>query len=80
MVFVDPMRKLLKCSGEKAESADNHLDDFDDELEIKQVNVVDATVAQIITIFGYSLFVKARTWFYQGRKVDHMPLLQTGML
>ena len=49
MVVVDPMRNLLKFSGEKTESADNHLDAFDDYLEIHQINVVDANVAQIIT-------------------------------
>ena len=30
MVVVDPMKKLPKLSGEKTESADNHLHAFDD--------------------------------------------------
>ena len=67
MVVVDPMRNLPKFSGEKTESADNHLDAFDDYLEIQQINVVDANVGQIITRFGYSLFGKAKKWFNQGR-------------
>ena len=49
MVVVDPMRNLLKFSGEKTESADNHLDAVDNYLEIQQINVGDANVAQIIT-------------------------------
>ena len=36
-------------------------------LEIKQINVVDAKVAQIINRFGYTLFGKAKKWFNQGR-------------
>ena len=54
-------------SGEKTESTDNHLDAFDDYLEIQQINGADTNVAQIITIFGYSLFGKAKKWFNQGR-------------
>ena len=34
MVVVDPMRNIPKFSGEKTESADNHLDAFDDYLKI----------------------------------------------
>ena len=34
MVAVDPMRNFPKFSSEKTESADNHLDAFDDYLEI----------------------------------------------
>ena len=34
MVVVDPMRNLPKLSGEKTESANNHLDVLDDYLEI----------------------------------------------
>ena len=60
MVVVDPMRNLPMFSGEKTESADNHLDVFDDYLEIQQINVADANVAQIITRFG-----KAKKWFNQ---------------
>ena len=60
MVVVDPMRNVPKFSGEKAESKDNHLDAFDDYLEIQQINVADANVAQIITRFGYLLFDKAK--------------------
>ena len=60
MVVVDPMKNLPKFSGEKTESADNHLDAFDDYLEIQQIDVADANVAQIITRFGYSLFGKAK--------------------
>ena len=67
MVVVDPMKNLPKFSGEKTESADNHLDAFDDYLEIQQIDVADANVAQIITRFGYSLFGKAKKWFNQGR-------------
>ena len=67
MVVVDPMRNLPKFSGEKTESADNHLDAFDDYLEIQQINAADANVAQIITRFGYSLLGKAKKWFNQGR-------------
>ena len=67
MVVVDPMKNLPKFSGEKTESADNHLDAFDYYLEIQQIDVADANVAQIITRFGYSLFGKAKTWFNQGR-------------
>ena len=36
MVAVDPMRNLPKFSGEKTKSAVNHLDAFDDYLEIPQ--------------------------------------------
>ena len=67
MVVVDPMKNLPKFSGEKTESADNHLDAFDDYLEIQQINVVDTNVAYIITRFGYLLFDKAKKWFNQGR-------------
>ena len=67
MVVVDPMRNLPKFPGEKTESADNHLDAFDDYLKIQQINVADANVAQIITRFGYSLLRKAKKWFKQGR-------------
>ena len=72
IVFVDPMRNVPTCSGEKTESIDNHLDAFDDYLEIQQIDVADANVAQIITRFGYSLFGKAKEWFNQGR--DGRPL------
>ena len=41
MVVVDPMRNLPKISGKKTESADNHLDAFDDYLEIQQINVAE---------------------------------------
>ena len=68
MVVIDPMRNLPKFSGEKTESADNHLDAFDDYLEILQINVADANMAQIITRVGYSLFGKAKKWFNQGRE------------
>ena len=67
MVVVDPMNNLPKFSGEKTESADNHLDAFDDYLEIQQIEVTDSNVAQIITRFSYSLFGKAKKWFNQGR-------------
>ena len=67
MVVVDPMRNLPKFSGEKSESADNHLDAFDDYLEIQQINIADVNVAEILTRFGYSLFDKAKKWFIQGR-------------
>ena len=67
MVVVDPMRNLPKFSGEKTESAGNHLGAFDYYLEIQQINVPDANVAQIITGFGYSLFGKAKKCFNQGR-------------
>ena len=67
MVVGDPMRNLPKFSGKKTESADNHLDVFDDYLGIEQINAADANVAQIITTFGYSLFGKAKKWFNQGR-------------
>ena len=60
MIVVDPLQNLPKLSGEKTESADNHLDAFDDYLEIQQSNVADAKMAQIITRFGYSLFGKAK--------------------
>ena len=56
MVVVDPMRNLPKFSGDKTESADNHLDAFDDYLQIQQINVANANVAQIIARFGYSFF------------------------
>ena len=79
MVVVDPMQNLPKCPGEKTESADNHLDAFDEYLEIQQINVVDANVAQIITGFGYSLFSKAKNGLTRVEKVHHIPLLQTGM-
>ena len=45
----------------------NHLDAFDDCLEIQQINVADANVAQIITRFAYSLLGKAKKWFNQDR-------------
>ena len=67
MVVVDPMKNLPKVSGEKCESADNHLDAFDDCLVIQPIDVAEANVAQIITRFGYSLFSKAKKWFNQGR-------------
>ena len=68
MVVVDCMRTLPKFSVEETESADNHLDAFDDYLEIQQINVANANVAQIITRLGYSLFGKAKKWFNQGRE------------
>ena len=80
MVVVDPMINIPKFSGEKTELADNHLDAFDDYLEIQQVNVPDAKMAQIITRFGYSLFGKAKSGLTRVEMVDHMPLLQTRML
>ena len=67
MVVADLMRNLPTFSGEKTESANNYLDVFDDSLKIQQINVADANVTQIITIFGYSLFGKAKRWFTQGR-------------
>ena len=79
MVVVDPMRNLPKFSGEKTESADNHLDAFDDYLEIQHINVADANVVQIINTFGYSLFGKAKIGSTKVEMVDHMPLLHTGM-
>ena len=66
MVVFDPMRNVPTFSGEKNESAENHLDAFDDYPEIQQINVANANVAQIITRFGYSLFGKAKKWFNQG--------------
>ena len=81
MVVVDPIKNLSKFSGEKTESPDNHLDAFDDYLEIQQIAVADANVAQIITRFGYSLFGKAKKWFNQGREGrPHANMLQTEML
>ena len=68
MMVVDPMRNLPNFFSEKTESADNHPDAFDDYLEIKQINVADANVVQIITRFVYSLFGKAKKWFNQGRE------------
>ena len=68
MVVVDSMRNLPKFSGEKTESADNHLDTFDDYLEIQHIKVDGANVAQFIMRFGYSLFGKAKKWFNQGRE------------
>ena len=79
MMVFDPLRNLPKFSGKKTESADNHLDAFDDDLEIQQINVVDANVAQIITRFGYSLFDKTKSGLTRVEKVDHMPLFHTGM-
>ena len=67
MVVVDPMRNLPKFSGEKTESADNHVDAFDDYLKIQQINAADANVTQIITRFGYSLFGKAKKLYNRGR-------------
>ena len=63
MLVVDPMRNLPKFSGEKTESAENHLDAFDDYLKIQQAHVFNVNVAQIITRFGYLLFDKAKKWF-----------------
>ena len=80
MVIVDPMRNLPKNSGEKTESADNHLDAFDDYLEIQQINAVDVKVAQIITRYGMLYLVKPKRGLTRVEKIDHMPLLQTGML
>ena len=68
MVVFDPMWNLPNFSSEKTESSDNHLGAFNDYLEIQQISVADANVAQIITRFGYSLFVEAKTWFNQGRE------------
>ena len=56
MEAVDPIRNLPKFSGEKTEQAHNHLDAFDDYLEIQQISVVDVNETQSITIFGYSIF------------------------
>ena len=44
-----------------------HLGAFDDYLDIQQTNVVDASVAQIMARFCYSIFGKAKTWFNQSR-------------
>ena len=74
------MRNLPNFLVKKTESADNHLDAFNDYLKIQQINVVDANVTLIITRFGYSLFGKAKSGLPRVEKVDHMPLLQTGML
>ena len=38
LVIVDPMRNLPKFCGEKIDSADNHLDAFDDYLEYNSSN------------------------------------------
>ena len=67
MEAADPMKNLPKFSGERTESANIHLDAFDDYLEIQQIDVADSNVAQIITRFGYSLFGKAKKLFNQGR-------------
>ena len=53
MVDVDPIWNLPKFSGEKTESVDINLDAFDDYLEMQQINVADANVAQITTRFCY---------------------------
>ena len=74
------MRNLATSSGEKSESADNHLDAFDDYLEMQQINVADANVAPIITRFHYSLLDKAKSDLTRVEKVDHMPPSQTRML
>ena len=80
MLVVELMRNLPKCYGEKTESVDNHVDAFDDYLEIQQINVVDVNVAQIITRCGYSLFGKAKKEFNQGREGrPHWPMLQPVM-
>ena len=68
MVVVDPMRNLPKFSGKKTESADNHFNAFDDYLDIQQINVADANVAQITTRFCYSLFGKAKMLLNQGKE------------
>ena len=68
MVVVDFQRNLPEFSGEKTESTDNHLDAYDDYLEIQQINFVHANVVQIITKFGYSLFGKVKTLFNQSRE------------
>ena len=68
IIVVDPIRNLPIFSGEKTESANRQFDAFDDYLEIQQIDIDDANVAQIITRFGYSLFGKARKWFNQGRE------------
>ena len=80
MVVLDPMKNLPKFSGGKTESADNHLDALDDYLEIQQINVADANVAQIITRCGYSLFGKAKKWFNKGRDGRPHATVATGML
>ena len=51
------MRNLPRFSGEKIDSADNHLDVCDGNAKI---NVVDASVVQIIARFGYSLFCQSQ--------------------
>ena len=79
MVVVDPMKNLAKFPCKKTESADNHLVAFDDYLEIQQIDVADANVVQIITRFGYSL-VKPKSGLIKVEMVDHMLMLQTGML
>ena len=60
MVVIDPMRNLAKFSSKKTESADNHLDAFDDYLEIQQINVAYANVVQIITRFVIHYLVKPK--------------------
>ena len=53
MVVIDPMKNLPKFSGNKTESADNHLDAFNDHLEIHQINLANVNAVQIITRLGY---------------------------
>ena len=65
--FLTPFETYPNCLVKKTESADNHLDAFDDYLEIQQINVADGNVAQIITRVGYSLCGNAKKWFNQGR-------------
>ena len=80
IMVVDPVLNLTEFSGEKNESVDNYLDVFDDNLEIQQINVAEASVAQRITKFGFSLFGKTKKGVNQGREGRHTPLLQNGIL
>ena len=76
LVVVRPMKNLSKFSYEKTELANNYLDAFDDYLEIQQIKVVDANVAQITTRFGYSFLhlAKSQSSLTRVELVDHMPM------
>ena len=65
---------MLRFSGERTESADNHLDAFDGYVEIKQIDIVDANHDQgCIFIAGQS----KKSVLPKVEMVDHIPVLQT---
>ena len=78
MVIVDLMRNLQNFLVRKLNHQTIILIHLVITLKYKN-QCLDTSVAQIITMFGYSLFDKPESSLTRIEKVDHMPLLQTGM-